>query len=69
MIDKILVKRMADIEGESTAEDVEGADNEDQISITTGSRTQTITVMGADDDTIDAIIGTTGKGSVYLEFE
>ena len=67
MIDKILVKRMADIEGESTAEDVEG--EEDEISITTGSRTQTIKVIGADDDTIDAIIGTTGKGSVYLEFE
>ena len=67
VIDKILVKRMADVEGESTAEDVEG--EEDQISIKTGSRTQTITVTGADDDTIDAIIGATGKGSAYLEFE
>ncbi len=67
VIDKIVVKRMADVEGESTAEDVDGEEGE--ISITTGSRTQTITVTGADDDTIDAIIGTTGKGSVYLEFE
>ena len=66
VIDKIVVKRMADVEGESTAEDTENAG---EISITTGSITQTITVTDADDDTIDAIIGTTGKGSVYLDFE
>ena len=66
VIDKILVKRMADVEGESTAEDTE---TDGEISIKTGSITQTITVTGADDDTIDAIIGATGKGSAYLEFE
>ena len=70
VIDKIVVKRMADeFEGESTAEDtLNGGAGE--ISITTARMTTrltaakaTITVTDADDDTIDAIIGATGKGS------
>ena len=44
VIDKIVVKRMADVEGESTASDPNGTDG--QISITTGSISQTITVTG-----------------------
>ena len=66
VIDKIVVKRMSTVVGESTAEDTDTAG---EISIKTGSITQTITVTGADDDTIDAIVGSTGKGSQYLIFE
>ena len=71
VIDRIVVKRMPDTEGESTAEDTA---TEGQIMITTGSFTQTITVNSAsgtalDDDTIDALVGATGKGSAYLIFE
>ena len=71
VIDKIVVKRMPDTQGESKAE----AGTDGQISIKTGSMTQTILLQsdgstGLDANTIATIIGgLTGKGSAYLIFE
>ena len=75
VIDRIVVKRGATVEGESKAEDT---DTDGQIRITTGSITQMIMVTSDDDgdgtgtdlvdDAIDKIVGN-GKGSAYLIFE
>ena len=64
------VVRVKSLDGDTSGATAEDSGTEGQIVIKTATTTQTINLAPApDDDTIDAIVGSDGRGSSYLIFD